>query len=352
MPSSRRGFLRSAGVTPLLIESRDLFAANASGSAGPIRIAFLGGGHAHGAAKVDLIRQSPEWEFAGIWDSDPAVLDSYTRRGVPSLSREQILGDKTIRVVAVESFVPELAPLALAALQAGKHVHLDKPPALTMHDMTRLVETASEARLQLEIGYMWRFNPGVNAALEAARAGWLGEIYQLRGRIHSLIEASERRKLAQFRGGMMLELGGHLIDPMTRLMGRPVRVTPFLRHDGGNEDGLADNTVAVLEWKRALATVESAAMQPRAIPHRGLEILGTRGTAVVSPIEPPTLKIDLAAAAGPYKTGTQTLTWPYRRYADDFAQLARAVRGEGALPVTGAEDLVVHETLLRACAMA
>jgi hypothetical protein len=73
---------------------------------------------------------------------------------------------------------------------------------------------------------------------------------------------------------------------------------------------------------------------------------------VLKPIEPPTLQIDLATAAGPYKAGVQTVPLPkYDRYVGDFVELAAAIRGERPLSVTFDEELRVHEALLRACEM-
>jgi hypothetical protein len=83
-------------------------------------------------------------------------------------------------------------------------------------------------------------------------------------------------------------------------------------------------------------------------PYRTLEFVGTLGTAVVLPVEPPSLHIDLSADAGPYKAGPQTLLYQYRRYVDDFVELAAVVRGERKLPVNREQDLLVQETLLRA----
>jgi predicted dehydrogenase len=337
-------------------------AAAASSERKPIRIAFLGGGHGHARAKVALAQQSPDWELAGIYEPDPAVMAGYARMGVAPLGLSQILEDASIRVVAVEGWVWELAKLAQAAVEAGKHIHLDKPPAASMADFRAILEAAARRRCLVQVGYMWRYNPAINAALEAARAGWLGDVFQVRGLINTTIPPEERKKLARFRGGQMFELGGHLIDPIVRLMGRPLRVTPFLRHDyRALDDGLADNTMAVLEWERAIGTVTTASMhfpdpQHRgnagALPYRALELYGTRGAAIVRPIEgPATLSVDLSAAAGPYQAGPQTKTFAYTRYTGDFAELAAAVRGEGRLSVTPEEDLLVEETLLRASAM-
>jgi predicted dehydrogenase len=94
-------------------------------------------------------------------------------------------------------------------------------------------------------------------------------------------------------------------------------------------------------------------MQPRAYPHRTLEIVGTQGTAVVHPILPPALQIDLSSAAGPYRAGVQKFEYPdFRQFVQDFSDLAAAVRGERKLPFTPEEDLLVQETLLRASGMA
>jgi predicted dehydrogenase len=154
-----------------------------------------------------------------------------------------------------------------------------------------------------------------------------------------------RLELARFRGGQMFELGCHLIDPLVRLLGRPEKVTPVLRRHGGYQDGLADNTVAIFEYPRALATITSASMHPGAGPLRSFEILGTKGTAVVRPLEPPELTFHLSA-------GQQKQPLPeYRRYVDEFAALAAAIR-DGKPPATSPEqELLVQETLLRACDM-
>jgi predicted dehydrogenase len=193
----------------------------------------------------------------------------------------------------------------------------------------------------------------MNAVLETARQGWLGEVYLVRGQINTLIEPQRRPEWADFAGGHMFELCAHLIDATVRLLGRPVKVTPFLRHDSSLNDNLKDNTVAVFEYPKAMAIIHGATMQPGAGGHRMFEVQGTNGTATVRPIEPPVVNIELASAAGPYKKGRQQLPMPeYKRYVDDLAELAAAVRGQKKLSVSLEDELLVQETLLRASGMA
>jgi hypothetical protein len=64
------------------------------------------------------------------------------------------------------------------------------------------------------------------------------------------------------------------------------------------------------------------------------------------------LQLDLVKASGLYKAGKQTVELPaYRRFVDDFKELAAAARGEKALSVSPKDDLLVQETLMRACEM-
>ncbi len=352
---NRRAFLKSGLAMTALAAVPELVhaaAENVVPAAGKprIRIGLLGGVHSHALGKAQVLLESADYELVGVCEENKAALAQYEKLGLHAMSQEQLLG--AAEVLAVESAVQDHARHAKLVLLAGKHLHLEKPPAETLASFQELVSLAKEKRRLMQMGYMWRYNPGINAALEAARKGWLGEIYLVRASINTGLAAERRPEWARFKGGVMFELGSHLIDPVVRLLGRPVEVTPLLKKHGDFPDNLADNTVAVLEFPKATAVISAATLQPGAGPHRFFEILGTNGTAVVKPIEPPALLIDLEKAAGPYTAKSQTVKLPaYRRYMDDFAELASAIRGERSLSVGPDADVLVQETLLRACDM-
>ena len=334
----RRAFLAATLSTPLAAQAPS------------IRIAFLGANHPHGPAKIQLVARHPSFDLAGVCETDPTHRARYEKGGIALLRREQILEDRTIQAVVVDSRVPEHAADAQAALAAGKHVHVEKPPSHDLAGLQAQVDLARKNHLLLQQGYMWRHHPGINAALEAARQGWLGEVHFVRGTINTLIAPAERRELARFRGGQMFELGGHLIDPLVRLLGPPVKVTPALKKLG--RDGLADDTVAVFEFPRALATIQTSSLDPGAGRYRSFEIFGANGNAILRPIEPPVLQIDLAQPAGPYKAGPQTVPLPeYRRYIADFIEFADAIRAAKPLPIPLDEELNVQRALLAASGM-
>jgi predicted dehydrogenase len=289
---------------------------------------------------------SPDWEFVGVCDESAAGRATCEKLGAKLISQDELF--QRARVVAVESEVRDHAAHALLALKAGKHVHLEKPPAAKLAEMQTVVALAREKKLLLQTGFMWRYNPGFTAIFEAVRQGWLGDVFLVRGFTSNNLAPARRPEWAEFDGGSMFELGSHLVDATVRLLGKPTSVTPFLRRHGRFEDSLKDNNVAVLEYDRATAVLINTALQAGATPPRSFEVLGTNGTATLAPLEPPTLTLDLSKPVGPYNRGAQKVSLPaYQRYVDDFKELAAAVRGEKALTATLDEELLVAETVLQ-----
>ncbi|MBL9202494.1 MAG: Gfo/Idh/MocA family oxidoreductase [Opitutaceae bacterium] len=345
----RRQFLAtSAAASAALVAPRALRAAAAPAR---IPIGFLGVTYSHGPAKLDLALKSPDWEFIGACDPTPAGRAICEKAGAKMISQDELFA--RARVVAVESEIRDHAAHALLALRAGKHVHLEKPTAATLADARAVFALAREKNLLVQGGFMWRYHPGFRAIFEAARAGWLGDIYLVRGFVSNNLTADRRKEWAEFPGGSMFELGSHLIDASVRLLGKPKAITPFLARHSATADALRDNNLAVLDYDRARAVIFNTALQAGGAPQRSFEVLGTKGTATLTPIEPGKLTFDLTAAAGPYKKGAQEVPLPaYKRYVDDLIELAAVVRGEKKLTVPLEEEFLVAETVLRASGMA
>jgi len=320
-----------------------------------IRVGLLGIAHSHAEGKLRALRELEEFfEIAGVAEADGELRrrreNSSLYRGLRWVSEQELLEDPSIRLIVVETRVPELPEAGARVIAAGKHLHLEKPPSHEPAPFRRLIENARRKSLLVQTGYIWRFHRAIEAAFEAARSGWLGQVYLLRGVINTDLDAAQREPLARYRGGMMFELGGHLIDRVVALWGRPRQVRCWLRHDTDFADRLADNTLAVLEYDHGVAVISSAARMPNAFPHRSLELIGTDGAVVLQPIEPGTgLRVNLRQARGPYKAGWQEVTFPeHRRYVADFRDMARALMTGGPLTYSYEHELLMHETLLRA----
>jgi predicted dehydrogenase len=321
-----------------------------------IRTAFLGTGHSHFHGKFKAVHDSPHYEVAGIVEPDAAARKALEKSplyaGVPLrwLEEGAMLADPSIHLVVVECRVWEALALGRKVIDAGKHLHLEKPTGNEWEPFKQLVEDARRKNLLFQSGYLWRFHAGVSAAIEAARRGWLGDVFMVRGTMNSDRDAEGRAIEAKYKGGGLFELSGHVMDRVVALLGRPTAIRSWLRHDTSVADTLADNNLAVFEYPRALAVIMQAAKMGGSGDHRSFEIIGTDGTILVHPeSNPPRMKVYMRSAKGPYKAGWQDLTLPPQpRFIPDFAELARALQTRTPLEPGYDHELLLHETLLRA----
>ena len=318
-----------------------------------IPCAILGTGHGHAVGKLRVLQQSADWDLVGVCEPDP---DLEVRRkadaafaGVRWLSESEVLEDPGVKMIAVEGAVPHLLDLGEKAVEAGKHIHLDKPAGTSLSQFRALLDSAERQGLIVQMGYMFRYNPGFDLVRRAVREDWLGEIHYLHGSINSNIEPARRKGLAFHPGGFMFELAGHVMDMLVLIMGRPEKVTPFIRHDGVYDDGLMDNTLAVLEYARSVAVIEASAIEVGAADRRHFEVCGSRGSIILQPLEPPAVRLYLDQARGGYAKGWQSVgITDIPRYVRDLEELARCLRGEQEFPYSKRHDYIAQETLLRA----
>ena len=343
----RRKFLQYAGAGSLASLA-------AQGAPKVVRASILGTQHSHTTGKVQAMKDSPDYEVAGICENDPAARERAQKdprfQGLRWMSEEQLLGDPSTKLIVVECSVWEALPQGKKVIAAGKHLHLEKPPGNEWEPFKALVEEARSKRLLLQTGYVWRWNEGIMAAIEAARKGWLGEVYMVRGTMNSDRGPDERAKEAKYRGGGLFELSGHVIDRTIELLGRPKKVQSWLRHDTSYPDKLADNNLTVFEYDKALAVIAQAARMAGSGDHRSFEVIGADGSVMVYPeSSPPKMWVQVRKPQGPYKAGWQDITLPPQpRFVGDFRELARAIKSGQALKLSYEHELLLHETLLRA----
>jgi len=90
---------------------------------------------------------------------------------------EEILSMKDLDAVVIECDEELQTHYALLAAQKGLPMHLEKPCGTENESFDRLTDLIKEKNLIFHTGYMYRYNPAVQYALEKARSGELGDIY-------------------------------------------------------------------------------------------------------------------------------------------------------------------------------
>src|SRR5688572_20915327 len=230
--SHRRAFLRAAGgaVLSVGLSGRGL----AAGPAPPrIKVGQIGVGHGH-AAKLGVYRRSPDYEVVGVVEQDAALRrraeGQAVYQGLPWMTGEQLLNEPGLQAVLVETRVRDLLNAAEACVTAGKHVHLDKPAGESLTQYRIILQQAEKQKLMVQMGYMFRYNPAVVLLRKCLAAGWLGDVFEVHAVMSKVVGAASRMELAEYQGGIMFELGCHILDLVIGVLGKPQTVTPFSQH--------------------------------------------------------------------------------------------------------------------------
>lgn len=320
-----------------------------------IRYAQIGVGHAH-ATKMEVYRRSPDYDVVGVAESDPELRkrfqDHPAYRGLKWMSEEELLNFPELEVVGVETLVHDLLPTAEKCIAAGKHVHLDKPAGESLPQFRRILDEASRKHLAVQMGYMYRFNPAVVFMRDCLKKGWLGEPFEVHTVMSKVVPPASRKNLAAYAGGMMFELGCHILDLTIGVLGKPQSVHSVIQHAALLDDSLADNMLATLTYPRAIATVKSSAMEVDGFARRHFVVCGTEGTLHIEPLDRPDVRVTFSTARSKYRKGYQVVEFgSYERYTGDAADLASIIRGEKDPEFSYDHDLTVQETLLKACSL-
>ncbi len=346
----RRQFL---STTALAIAGAGAAAAQTAGTR--IHAAQIGTGHSHAAGKMQAMRNLPDlYQVTGICEPDDALWQRAAKNkayaDLPRLSLEQLLSSD-VKLVTVETLLEDSPAMTMRCLEAGKHVHLDKPGALSHADFRKLRLLAQDKGLHLQMGYMLRYNPAFQLLFQAHREDWLGEIASIDAAMGKLAEAGLRKELASLPGGGMFELACHLTDIVVTLLGKPQAVHAFSTPT--RDDGMKDNQLAVLSYAKATATLRCNHADPFGSPHRAFHAIGTKGSMEISPLESGNVILSLTEDHPSYRKGRNTLKLevPKGRYDAEFIDMAKAIRGEKPLAWDAMHDIVVHETILRSSEM-
>lgn len=323
----------------------------------------IGTGHPH-ANKISVYADSDDWEVVGIVEEDPARLDAARKHEVfgrfDFLSLDEGLGTPDLAAVGVETDIRDLLKYAELAVDAGFHVHLDKPAGASLEDYRRILEKADDKNLVVQMGYMYRFNPAVQLLHRMLDEQWLGEIFETHAVMSKVMSQSARSTIDEFAGGTMFELGCHIIDLTVGVLGKPDKVTAFPRRVvESDEDSLQDNMLAVFQYPKATSTVRSTAVEVEGFSRRHFAVCGTEGTFHIQPLDRPSVRLSLSRDRSfpgedrVYKKGNSEITFdpPYQRYVGDAADLAKIIRGEKENPYPPSRDLAVQEAVLAASDM-
>ena len=202
----------------------------------------------------------------------------------------ELLARKDIDVVSICTPNDQHEAMAIAAIQAGKHVYIDKPLAVTSQSAGRIAAAAATANVFTQMVFNNRFTPAVLRAKQLVDEGRIGEVLTFNARYLHSGSIDPNRPIGwkqQMQGGVLLDLGSHALDLLTWMIGYPQKVFCKMRtlyadrptRDGGREQALSEDHVAMLlEMPNgAVGSVEASKIATGANDELTLEIRGEKG---------------------------------------------------------------------------
>ncbi len=182
----------------------------------PLGIAVVGFGY-WGPNVVRNIVERPELCLVGLCEQDPLRAEVFSRR-YPGPKVESdldvLLDDPRVEAVAIATPPHTHYALARRALEAGKHVLVEKPLASTVAEAQELIELAQRVGCVLMPGHTFVYSPPVNKVRELIRSGALGDVYFI---------TSSRMNLGLYQAdGVISDLAPHDLSILLYWLDRPV----------------------------------------------------------------------------------------------------------------------------------
>jgi predicted dehydrogenase len=210
-------------------------------TADTINVGLIGYGFAGQVFHAPLLRTTPGLAIAAVASRNPDKVRADLGPVAVHAEPAALLADPNVTLVVLASPNTTHYPLAKAALEAGKHVVVDKPFTDTAAQAAELVRLAEDKGLLLSVYHNRRWDSTTRTALRLLADGTLGPIR------HAAMHFDRFRPQPQPRwkeevdagGGIWMDLGPHLIDEALLYFGEPLAIEadlPILRPGGRCED--------------------------------------------------------------------------------------------------------------------
>jgi scyllo-inositol 2-dehydrogenase (NADP+) len=322
-----------------------------------IRVGLIGYGLAGSTFHAPVISAVPELTIATVVTSRAADVARELPAARVAATAQAVFADPTIELVVIATPNPTHAELAREALQAGKHVVIDKPMTTTRAEADGLIALAAERGRLLSVYHNRRWDNDFLTVRALIEAGRLGHVYAYEthfDRFRPAIKPGWREDPAP-GSGILFDLGSHLIDGALTLFGLPQTVTAdvFAQRPAARVD---DYFHIVLGYGECRAIVHAATLVREPGPR--FAVHGDGGSFLKYGIDPqeaalkagepigapgwgrddPSAYGSYVDAAGKLET-IETRSGNYRTFYDE---MAAAVAGEAPVPVSAesARDVV------------
>jgi predicted dehydrogenase len=254
----------------------------------PLGIGIIGAARVAVYAMIAPAAKNPRVQLAAIAARDPVRAEAFAAtHGIAKVhpSYDVLIGDPAIDLVYVATPPAFHAAVAIKALEAGKHVLVEKPFALDAREARQIVDAAARSGRRAFEAFHYRHHALWHRIVDIVRGGELGAIKSIEAAFDAPIErtAGEFRWQAALGGGALMDLGCYPLQWARVVAGEePIVVSARMRP----VDGVDVETEAQLRFPSGAQAKISCCMD-RAAFHAVLRVEGAAGRLrVVNPLAP------------------------------------------------------------------
>ncbi|MGH7505287.1 MAG: Gfo/Idh/MocA family protein, partial [Longimicrobiales bacterium] len=304
----------------------------------PLRIAVIGCGLI-GARRARTARDHARTRLAAVADPD-AALARAASAGVAEIGGEwrAIVERDDVDAVVVSTPNALLAEIVVAALEAGKHVLMEKPMGRSLAEAERIADATARSGSVLRVGFNHRFHPALRRAQRIVRSGELGRLITLRARYghggRPGLENEWRSDPAQAGGGELIDQGVHIADLLHWLAGMPAEAFAYVQTAAWPIAPLEDNAYGLLRFPNgAVGQLHASMTQWKNL--FSLEVHGEAGAVVVEGLGGSygverLQRIGRALEGGSPVVREERFDGEDRSWTDEWAAFVAAIDGAGA----------------------
>jgi predicted dehydrogenase len=261
----------------------------------PIGTAIVGYGY-WGPNLARNVAERPELALQGLCDRDPVQLASFCNRHPQARAVEEldaVLCDPSVEAVIVATPPKSHHAIVKRALEAGKHVLVEKPLATRLSDAEELAELAESSGLVLMPGHTFIYSPAVNAVRDLIHSGVIGDIHFV---------TSSRMNLGKYQSdGVVCDLAPHDLSILLYWLDQPL-VEVAASGSSVFQEGISETAFLTLTFAGgSTANVQLSWLAPRKV--RQMIVVGSKrmvqydDTAADEPIRVYDRGMDVAAPA-------------------------------------------------------
>ncbi len=305
---------------------------------------------------AEAIKAQEDAELVGVYDPVISSMEHFSALyGVKTYeSLEMLLNSREVDVVCVCTPNGTHASLAKEVLNAGKHVVIEKPMALTLKDSDDIIQLAREKKLCVCVISQLRFSPAVQAVKKALEEGRFGQIVSASLSMKYWREpeyyasSGWRGTWTMDGGGALMNQGIHGVDLLQYLVG-PVKNLRAMCKTQYHKIETEDSAAAVLNFTNgAVGTLEGYTACYPGYPRR-IEICGTNGSVILE--EDTILRWDLQGDPPEIEShGSASASDPAAisciGHKKQLHNMVNAIRGKEALLVDAVEGRKPVEIIL------